>query len=177
MSVSASFLSLAEDGAGSTGTFTVVLLAKPTADVTFTLTSTDGSVISVSPDTFTFVRDEFSTPKTVTVSAVNNALLDGNRSAQITLATSSSDTNFQLALDPVVVEVASEDRVSGGAGGAPGLPLLLSSQGRPLGACTCALRALTVLAAQRAAGPPSNPSSACPFTQPLRCSPPCCWCP
>lgn len=118
--VSSALLSLIEGGAN--GTFTVVLGARPTANVTITLASNNSDVATVSPTTLTFAATGFNTSQTVTVSAANNARVDGVRAAQITLTTASTDAAFRnLTVPRVVVQVTNDDTVSAGTGGVPAL--------------------------------------------------------
>ena len=67
---------------GVTDTYDVVLDAEPSADVTITL-SPDADV-SVSSGTLTFTTGNFATPQTVTVTAVNDAVVEGAHTGTIT---------------------------------------------------------------------------------------------
>ena len=69
MTVSASTLEVAE---GGSNTYTVVLDAQPASDVVITVSS-DNTDVTVSPDTLTFTTSDWSTPKTVRVSAAQDA--------------------------------------------------------------------------------------------------------
>ncbi|MFL3016323.1 MAG: hypothetical protein ACJZ2F_02145 [Acidimicrobiales bacterium] len=85
--------------AGTTDTFTVVLNAQPASDVVLTVTSRDtGEATVTSPLTFTSAQTG-STPQTVTVTGVDDNLVDGTITSAITVAVKddSSDNNF----DPV----------------------------------------------------------------------------
>ena len=57
-----------EESTNATGSFTVRLSGKPTADVTVSISSGDTSAATVSPATLTFSSTDFATPKSVTVS-------------------------------------------------------------------------------------------------------------
>ncbi|HEY8148076.1 MAG TPA: S8 family serine peptidase, partial [Vicinamibacteria bacterium] len=63
--------------AGGTATFTVVLTSVPSADVTIGLSSSDLTEGTVSPASLTFTAADALTPKTVTVSGVDDAVADG----------------------------------------------------------------------------------------------------
>src|SRR5205814_938652 len=58
--------------AGGTATFTVVLNAQPTADVTIGLSSSNPSEGTPSPASLTFTPANWNTPQTVTVTGVND---------------------------------------------------------------------------------------------------------
>ncbi len=58
---------------GGTATYTVVLDSEPTADVTITAASADGSKVSVSPASVTFTPSGWNTPRAFTVSGVADA--------------------------------------------------------------------------------------------------------
>lgn len=62
--------------AGGTATFTVVLLAQPLYDVSISIASGDATEGSVSPGTLTFTSANWSTPQTVTVTGVDDLIVD-----------------------------------------------------------------------------------------------------
>lgn len=66
--------------AGGTATFTVALTIRPIADVTVSLSSDDTGEGTVSPASLTFTPANWSTPRTVTLTGVNDSLTDGNQS-------------------------------------------------------------------------------------------------
>ena len=60
--------------AGSTSTFTVKLVTKPSADVTINLRSTDPGEGVISVSKLTFTGSNYSTAQTVTVTGVDDTL-------------------------------------------------------------------------------------------------------
>src|SRR5439155_1530627 len=64
--------------AGGTATFTVVLDSPPSANVTIGLSSNDLTEGTVSPASVTFTPADWSTAQTVTVTGVNDFVVDGN---------------------------------------------------------------------------------------------------
>jgi hypothetical protein len=64
--------------AGGTDTFTVVLDSLPVASVTIDLSSSNPAEGTVSPTSLTFTSGNGTTPQTVTVTGVNDAVVDGN---------------------------------------------------------------------------------------------------
>jgi len=76
--------------AGGTATFTVVLDSEPTANVTIGLSSSDTTEGTVLPTSLTFQPSNWDTPKTVTVTGVNDDLDDGDIAYTIVTAEASS---------------------------------------------------------------------------------------
>jgi hypothetical protein len=64
--------------AGGTATFTVVLSSEPTADVTVGVVSNDVGEGVVAPASLVFTPANWSAPRTVTVTGVDDAMLDGD---------------------------------------------------------------------------------------------------
>ncbi|HKX54536.1 MAG TPA: hypothetical protein VJN01_00435, partial [Xanthomonadales bacterium] len=64
--------------AGGTATFTVVLNAQPTNNVSIGLSSSDTTEGTVLPSSLQFTSGDWSAPKLVTVTGVDDALDDGN---------------------------------------------------------------------------------------------------
>jgi hypothetical protein len=63
---------------GGTAMFTVVLTSEPTADVAFSMTSSDTTEGTVSPATLTFTALNWNVPQTVTVTGVDDSFFDAN---------------------------------------------------------------------------------------------------
>ena len=101
--------------AGSIDTFTVVLDAEPDSDVVIDLSTSDSTESSVSPSTLTFTSANWNTPQTVTVTGVNDDIIDGDISSTITLAINAdgSDNNFD-SLDNKTVSVSTTNDDSAG---------------------------------------------------------------
>ena len=74
-----------------------MLTSQPTADVTIGLSSSDTTEGTVSPSSLTFTAANWNTPRTVTVTGVNDVVDDGDISyAIVTAAATSSDPNYNL---------------------------------------------------------------------------------
>ena len=100
------------DESGTAQTFDVVLTAAPTSDVVFILSSDATDEASVSPTTITFTAANWNSPQTVNVTGVNDLLLDGTQSANITVAVdaATSDDDFDdLTSKKVSVSVEDND--------------------------------------------------------------------
>jgi hypothetical protein len=92
---------------GATDTYTVVLTGEPTSDVT--ITPTPGSQLTVSPPSLTFTISNWSTPQTVTVTAVNDAVAEGTHSGTITHAAASTDPGYNGIAIAAVTATITDD--------------------------------------------------------------------
>lgn len=91
---------------GATDTYTVTLSSAPSADVTVTINSPGGPV-NVSPASLVFTPANYSTAQTVTVSATNDATVQGTRSLTITQSATSTDVAYNgISVNPVIVQVS-----------------------------------------------------------------------
>ena len=97
----------AEVGAGpGPNTFTVVLQSMPTADVTIGLTSSATAEGTVNPSALTFTMADWNIPQTVTVTGVDDAVIDGN--VQYTIITgdpASADAGYDALTAADVADV------------------------------------------------------------------------
>ena len=101
VTVSPTSLTIAE---GSTGTFTLVLTAVPTADVTLTPSSSNGD-ITLDAASYTFTTTGWDTTQTVTVAAAQDADT-ADDTATITFSVTSTDTGYSgIAVSAVGVTV------------------------------------------------------------------------
>ncbi|HEY3371327.1 MAG TPA: Calx-beta domain-containing protein [Prolixibacteraceae bacterium] len=80
--------------AGGTATFTMVLITKPKNDVTVTLSSSDPAEGSVLPTSLVFTNSNWDSPRTVTITGVNDILADGNKTYSILSDAVSSDLDY-----------------------------------------------------------------------------------
>jgi hypothetical protein len=78
--------------AGQTDSYTVVLNTQPTANVTVTLTP--DAQVRVAPTSLTFTPDTWNVPQPVTVSAVDDDVVEGAHSSTIGHAVVSNDRNY-----------------------------------------------------------------------------------
>lgn len=95
--------------AGGTATFTVVLGAQPTADVSINVASSDTTEGTVSAATLTFTSASWSVPQTVTVTGVDDSLADGDVAYTIMLAPAQSTDPAYSGRDPDDVSVVNVD--------------------------------------------------------------------
>ena len=102
------------DESGTTDTFTVVLDAQPTSNVVITLSSNDGSEISI-PSSLTFTPANWDTAQTVTVTGVDDSVIDGTITSTITVAVddANSDNDFDAVANQTVSVDTTDDDVAG----------------------------------------------------------------
>ncbi len=98
--------------AGGTSTFTVVLDAQPTADVTVTLTGADSTEHSLSSSSLTFTTSNWDTAQTVTVTGANDSLDDGDITT--TLTATASNTGGYAGTETATTTVKNTDNDSSG---------------------------------------------------------------
>ncbi|MBW4643463.1 MAG: ExeM/NucH family extracellular endonuclease [Goleter apudmare HA4340-LM2] len=93
---------------GATDTYTIVLNTRPTTDVTVTITP--DSQTTTSATTLTFTLANWNIPQTVTVTAVDDVLVEGTHNSVITHAVSSNDTNYNgINIDSVTATITDND--------------------------------------------------------------------
>ena len=97
--------------AGSTDTFTVVLGTQPINNVIFSLSSSDTGEATVSPSTLTFTEKNWSSPKTLTITGVDDTFNDGDitSTARISINTVSTLDSTYGALSSKTVSVTTID--------------------------------------------------------------------
>ena len=93
---------------GVTDSYTVVLNSQPTSDVTIAINSDSQSTSSASSLTFTSAN--WNTPQTITVTAVDDNLVEGNHTSTINYTATSTDTNYNaLAITPITANITDND--------------------------------------------------------------------
>jgi hypothetical protein len=95
--------------AGKTATFTVKLNTIPTANVTIGLTSSDTTEGMLSTSSVIFSPNNWNIPQTVTITGVDDTIVDGNIAYSIvTGTTTSTDANYNN-INPADVAVVNND--------------------------------------------------------------------
>ncbi len=98
-------------GEGRADTYTVVAGARPSHGVEVTVESSDRAVATVSPATLSFTTGNWNTAQTVTVTAVDDHLDQGNRTVTISHASTSTDPDFHEGfINSVTATVVDDDR-------------------------------------------------------------------
>ena len=93
---------------GTTANYTVVLQTQPTADVVVGVSSSDTTEGAVSPATLTFTASDWNSPKSVTVTGVDDLVPDGTVAFTITNLFTSSDPLY-VAVAPITVAATTLD--------------------------------------------------------------------
>ena len=102
---------VAEGGVpNATDSFTVALSSQPIAEVTVMLSTTDGQT-TASPVDLTFTQLNWNTFQEVTVTAVDDTLIEGPHTGEITYLTSSGDPDYDglFPSNPIWVNIDDND--------------------------------------------------------------------
>jgi hypothetical protein len=103
-SIAVTRVSLTTSEAGTTDSFQVSLTSQPSALVTITLRNGNPAQGSLSTATLTFDATNWNVPQAVTVTGVDDHILNGDQSYQITGVVSSADSKYAgMAMTPVAV--------------------------------------------------------------------------
>ncbi|MHB8897799.1 MAG: hypothetical protein ACYC6Y_03525, partial [Thermoguttaceae bacterium] len=96
---------------GATDTYTVALTSQPTADVTMTMTA--ASDLTTSPVQLTFTSGNWSTPQTVTLTAIDDTIDELTESVAVNHVVTSADAGYN-ALAPIQawVQVTDNDEAA-----------------------------------------------------------------
>ena len=93
---------------GTSDTYTLALGTQPTADVVVSVTGTDQ--IMVSPVALTFTPENWDVPQTVTVSAVDDSVVEGDHTAVITHSAVSADAGYNgISVADVTVSIEDDE--------------------------------------------------------------------
>ena len=98
---------------GTTDTFTIVLNKAPTDDVVFEITSSDTTEAIVT-GTVTFTNANWSIAQTVTITGVDDALIDGTQTSTITISIASSNDLEYASLSSQTLNIDTTDDDSAG---------------------------------------------------------------
>ncbi|MAT01545.1 MAG: hypothetical protein CL421_00615, partial [Acidimicrobiaceae bacterium] len=101
--------------AGGTSTFTLVLDAQPDSNVVLNVVSADTGEVTVGTANYTFTSGNWDTAQTVTLTGVNDDLVDGsiNTSVTISVVDESSDNNFDSVSDETVTVTTTDGDTAG----------------------------------------------------------------
>jgi hypothetical protein len=95
---------------GTSDTYTLVLTSQPTATVTVTINS--DSQVTGAPAPLTFTSANWDTAQTVTVTAVDDGVVEGNHAGTISHTAVSGDTDFNgISITDVTANVTDNDSV------------------------------------------------------------------
>jgi hypothetical protein len=117
VTVAPSAVPLVTTEAGGTAIFTVVLNSEPTAEVTIGVSSDDPTEGAVSTGLLTFTTLDWATAQTVTVSGVDDSVVDGDVAYTVMLAAALGGD--YAGTDPTDVAATNTDNDTVGGGGSP----------------------------------------------------------
>ena len=100
--------------AGAQATFTIVLTAQPTANVTVGISSSNTAEGTVSPSSVTFTAANWNTAQTVTITGVNDFVDDGDIVYSIVTAAATSSDLIYNGINPSDVSVSNTDNDTAG---------------------------------------------------------------
>ena len=116
--------------AGGKATFTIVLATKPTRTVTIPLTSNDLTEGKVQPSLVQFGTTNWNIPRTVTITGVDDRIVDGNQSYKIITGAAISSDPLYAGLNAADVSVTNVDNdVPGGITVTPTSGLVTTESG------------------------------------------------
>ncbi len=92
---------------GATDTYTLVLTSQPTANVVVTVGG--DAQAGAAPGTLTFTSGNWNVPQTVTVTAVNDAVVEGTGTATVSHSAASVDSSYNLISVPSVTASVTDD--------------------------------------------------------------------
>ncbi|KAK3604149.1 hypothetical protein CHS0354_001956 [Potamilus streckersoni] len=109
---------------GASGSFTVNLSSRPSAEVRVQITAAPAGKSSVSPGLLIFNPENWQGEQTVLLSAADNAVQDGNTAGTLSFAVTTADINYQETSPPVHNYTVLDNEtasiaVSGDAGSVP----------------------------------------------------------
>ena len=109
---------------GTTSSFTIVLMAQPSADVIISLSSSnpaEGEVIVPASGDLTFTSANWSTPQTVTVMGLDDSIVDGNQLFTVVIDPATSGDPHYNGINPQDVTFTNADN------DAPGITVIAGS--------------------------------------------------
>ncbi|MEY4374584.1 MAG: hypothetical protein RL760_750, partial [Candidatus Eisenbacteria bacterium] len=115
--------------AGATASFDVVLTSEPTADVTVLVSNSDASEGQVSVSQLTFTPADWNVGQTVTVTGVDDAVMDGDQAYTIVLAPAISSDARYAGMDATDVAVSNTDDDAAGVTVTPVVGLMTDEYG------------------------------------------------
>ena len=85
------------------------LKSKPTDDVVLSLSSTDNSRLSISPNILTFTPSNWSTSKQVTFTAIDDSQSNGNAALTVNISSSSNDSDYDNLTGVIQASIIDND--------------------------------------------------------------------
>ncbi len=99
---------------GTPASFTIALQSQPSADVTFTIASTDVTEGTIPQTAITFTNANWNAPQAITVTGIDDNIADGNQPYHIQFGAATSTDADYAGLTPTAVAVTNIDDESAG---------------------------------------------------------------
>jgi PKD repeat protein len=115
--------------AGATATFTVVLTAQPTATVSIGLSSSDTTEATIAPASLAFTTANWATPQTVTLTGVDDLIVDGTIAYTAVTAPATSADPAYSGLNAADAAASNTDNDAAGITVSPTSGLVTSEAG------------------------------------------------
>ncbi|MBD6617094.1 type I secretion C-terminal target domain-containing protein [Komarekiella sp. 'clone 1'] len=101
---------------GATDTYTIALTSQPTADVAIALNS--NAQITTSVNSLTFTAANWNQAQTITVTAVDDDVVEGNHTSTLSLTAASADASYNdIAIASINVSITDNDQLINGTSG------------------------------------------------------------
>lgn len=98
---------------GGMASYSVQLTSQPSADVTLNLASDNGKEGSVTPASILFTATNWNLARTITVSGVDDNVMDGNVAYRVTTSINSADVKYSTLTVPPVTVTNTDNDVAG----------------------------------------------------------------
>ncbi len=97
---------------GDTESFNVTLQSQPTQDITLSVVSSDISEATVTPNELVFTSENWNVNQQVTVTGVDDDVIDGDQNYNVTLSVSSGDAVYNTVADAIVNGTNTDNNVA-----------------------------------------------------------------
>ncbi|MCW7461588.1 DUF1554 domain-containing protein [Leptospira limi] len=115
LNVTSQFVSLTEAGGnasvGTSSTVQLYLGSEPKENVNIQVIVSNGSYVTPSQTSYTFTKTNWSTLQNLTLTAMNDTIINGTRTITVRLVPSSTDSSFRLEERMIQVEITDNDKI------------------------------------------------------------------
>lgn len=115
LNVSSQFVTLSEAGGnasiGTSSTIQLYLGSEPKENVNVQVIISNGAYVTPSQTFFTFSKSNWSTFQNVTLTAMNDTIINGTRTVLVRFVPSSTDSSFRLEERIIQAEVSDNDKI------------------------------------------------------------------
>ncbi|MCG6147848.1 DUF1554 domain-containing protein [Leptospira levettii] len=115
LNVTSQILALTEAGGnvsiGTSSTVQLYLGSEPKENVNVQVIVSNGSYVTPSQTFFTFTKSNWSLSQNLTLTAMNDTIINGTRTVSVRLVPSSNDSSFRLEERMIQIEVSDNDKI------------------------------------------------------------------